>query len=135
MRTRAVLTIVISLITGFLIGFLASSQITRLRTRDVRSMSSAESLKMRTYNMIKPTPEQLEKLDPIVFRYSERFDSMRSVAHQGFSALIEEYHNNLTPYLNDDQIQVIDEFAKGLRKKKHDDDARKDHRDKESKKE
>lgn len=127
MRTRALLTIIISLITGFLIGFLVSSQITRLRTRDVRSMSSAESLRMRTYEMIKPSPEQMEKLDPIVHEYSERFDSMRSVAHKGFSNLVEEYHKSLNPYLNENQIQVIDEFAKGLRRKKHKDkDPKKD---------
>lgn len=128
MKTRALLTIIISLFTGFLIGFLVSSQITRLRTRDVRSMSSAESLKMRTYEMIKPTPEQEEKLDPIVYEYSEKFDSMRSVTHAGFSNLIEEYHNSLNPYLNENQIQVIDDFAKGLRKKKHNDKDHKDHK-------
>jgi hypothetical protein len=130
MRTRAVLTIVISLITGFLIGFLASSQITRFRTRDVRSMSSAESLKMRTYEMIKPTAEQMENLDPIVYEYSERFDSMRSVTHKGFTAIIEEYHNSLSHHLNENQIQVIDEFAKGLRKKKHNDDDKEKNHDK-----
>jgi len=78
--------------------------------------------------MIKPSAEQMKKLDPIVYEYSERFDSMRSVTHKGFTAIIEEYHISLSPYLNEDQIQEIDEFAKGLRKKKHkDDDKEKNH--------
>lgn len=125
MKTRALLTIIVSLITGFLIGFLVSSQITRLRTRDVRSMSSAETLKMRTYDLIKPTPEQMEKLNPIVIEYSARFDSVRHEAHNGFKSLVEDYHESLSQYLNENQIEILNNFAKGLKRKPHD----KKHRD------
>jgi len=119
MKTRALLSIIISLVTGFLIGFIVSSQITRLRTRDVRSISSAESFKMRTYNLINPTSDQIKELDPVIDEYSERFDSMRKVSHQGFKILIEEYHNSLSPYLTEDQNEVLQDFAKKLRDKKH----------------
>ncbi|MBE0653472.1 MAG: hypothetical protein IH594_06720, partial [Bacteroidales bacterium] len=115
----ALLTIIISLITGFIIGFILSSQITRIRTRDLRSMSSAETFKMRTYNIVKPGPDQLKDLDPVIDLYSGKFDSMRSVTHHGYQELIEEYHESLKPYLSDDQIVSLEDFAQGLRRKKH----------------
>lgn len=121
MKTRALLTILLSLITGFFIGFLVSSQITRLRTRDVRSMSSAESFKIRTYNIIKPSPDQMKEVDPVIELYSDKFDSLRSEVHEGFQELIEEYHQSLRPFLTEDQIVSLDDFAHGLRKKKHND--------------
>ncbi len=119
MKTRALLTIVISLITGFILGFLVSSQITRLRTRDVRSISSKESIKMRTYDLINPTEEQKESIDPIILRFSERMDSMRKVTHSGFKALIDEYHKSLEPYLSEEQMDILNDFARAIRNKKH----------------
>jgi uncharacterized membrane-anchored protein YhcB (DUF1043 family) len=119
MKTRALLTIIISLITGIILGFLISGQITRLKTRDIRSTSSKESLKTRTYDMIKPTEEQKQKLDPIVKDYAELFDSMRQETHRGFLFLIDQYHNSLTPYLTEEQVTILDEFGKAMRHKKH----------------
>ncbi len=119
MKNKALLTVIVSLLTGFILGFFVSSQITRLRTRDVRSMSSSESFKTRTYNIINPKPGQVEELDPVVDHYSDKFDSMRSVTHKGYKELIESYHNDLQPYLTEEQFQNLENFAKSIKRKKH----------------
>ncbi len=119
MKNRALLTVIIALVMGFVLGFFTSSQITRLRTRDVRSISSSESFKTRTYNIINPQPEQIRKLDPIVDQYSERFDSLRQLTHKGYKELIGDYHKELQPYLTEEQYQNLENFAKNIKRKKH----------------
>lgn len=119
MKNRALLTIIISILTGFILGFVVSSQITRLRTRDVRSMSSSDSFKSRTYSIINPGPEQLQELDPVVERYSEKFDSMKRVTRKGYSDLIESYHQEIKPHLTKEQYENLENFAKHLKSKKH----------------
>jgi hypothetical protein len=119
MKNRAVLTIVISIITGFILGFIVSSQITRLRLRDVKSISSSKSFKTRTYEIINPEEEQIEDLDPVIERYSEKFDSMRKTTHEGYRNLIESYHQELRPHLSEEQYQELQNFARQIRKKKH----------------
>lgn len=118
MKSKAFLTVVLSIIIGFILGFLVSSQITRMRTKDVRSMSSQSSFKSRTYELIQPTEEQKGKIDPVIDYYSDQFDSMRSVTHKGFRKLIIDYHNSLEPYLTDEQNDILKEFAKGIHKSK-----------------
>ncbi len=119
MKNRALLTIIISILTGFILGFIASSQITRLRTRDIRSMSSSESFKTRTYNIINPEPRQIEDLDPIIERYSEKFDSMKRVTHKGYRELIGNYHDDLKPHLTNEQYRDLENFAKHFKKNRH----------------
>ena len=119
MKTRAFLTIMISLITGFILGFLVSSQITRFRTRDVRSLSSKESIKMRTYDLIKPTEKQKRNIEPIIIEFSERMDSLKKVTHNDFKTLIDDYHKSLEPYLSEEQIDILNNFARAIRKKKN----------------
>jgi hypothetical protein len=131
MKSKAFLTVVVSILIGFILGFLVSSQITRLRTKDLRSMSSHSSFKSRTYELIKPTQEQKQEIDPVIDYYSGQFDSMRSVTHKGFRQLILDYHSSLEPYLTEEQNDILQEFAKGIHKNKS---HRHPHKDPEKKK-
>ncbi len=117
MKTRAILTILISLITGFAIGFLTSSQITNMRTRDVHSMSSIEAFKARTFSVIEPTGEQKDRIMPIVEEYAVKSDSLRKGTYREFHSLMDEFHARLEPYLTEEQMQRLHEFPKYVAKK------------------
>jgi len=119
MKTRAILTIVISIILGFVVGFYTSSQIARHRTRDVKSLSSKEKFRMRTFSIIEPTEDQKEKILPIVDEYAAHFDSLKKHTYKEFNIFFEKYHSNLEPYLNEEQIEHLRNFPKH-HKKKHD---------------
>lgn len=121
MKTKAIFTIVLSVILGFVIGFYTSSQITRHRTRDVQSLSSKEKFRMRTFNIIEPTEEQKEEILPIVDEYATHFDSLKKHTYKEFNRFFEKYHSNLEPYLNEEQIEQLRNFPKH-HKKKHDKD-------------
>lgn len=112
MKTKAILTIVICLLTGFILGFFVAGQIGRWRTRDVHSMSSTEAFKMRTYGIITPTPEQEKLIAPIVEEYAVKADSMKRESWKAFGKFFDEYHGKLEPYLDGEQIQKLREFPK-----------------------
>ncbi len=117
MKTRAILTVLISLLTGFAIGFLTSSQITKMRTRDIHSMSSVEAFKARTFSVIEPTEKQKEQIMPIVEEYAVKSDSLRKNANKDFHVLMDEFHSHLEPFLTAEQMQRLHEFPKYVAKK------------------
>lgn len=117
MKTRAILVIVISLVTGFAVGFITSSQITKMRTRDIHSMSSIDAFKARTFSVIEPTPQQKEKIMPIVEEYAVKSDTLRKKAYREFHSLMDEFHTKLQPYLTDEQMERLHNFPKYVKKK------------------
>ncbi|HYW94072.1 MAG TPA: hypothetical protein VE870_00630 [Bacteroidales bacterium] len=117
MKTRAILTILISLITGFAIGFITSSQITKMRTRDIHSMSSIDAFKARAFSVIEPTPEQKSLIMPIVEEYALKSDTLRKQASREFHGLMDEFHSKLQPYLSDVQMERLHNFPKYVKKK------------------
>ncbi len=117
MKTRAFLTIIICLITGFLLGFITSNQITKMRTRDVHSMSSVEAFKARTFSVIEPTEEQKKQIMPIVEEYAIKSDTLRRKASREFHSLMHEFHSQLEPYLTQEQMQRLHQFPKYVSKK------------------
>ena len=120
MKQKAFLTILISVIIGIFIGFFIWGQVHRIRTRDIKSFSSENSFKDRTYSIIEPTPEQEREIEPIIEKYALKIDSLRSESSQKFKDLINSYHNELEPYVTEKQMQSLIEFPKHFKKNRKD---------------
>ncbi len=116
MKTRAFITIILSLIIGFLLGFVVSSQITRHRLKDVKSMSSPRSFKERVYEIIEAGPEQKEALNDFLDRYGESFDSLRKSMSGTFHEFTDQFHSDIQPYITEEQLESLKKFGKGSRK-------------------
>lgn len=124
MKTRASFVVIISLLLGVAIGFITANQIHHSRFKEVKSLSSSDSFKERTYNIIHPSETQIDKLDPIVDKYGQVFDSLRKHTYCQFRDLFEEYHQTMTPFLSEDQIKAVKESSKHFKrehKKKEED--------------
>jgi len=116
MKTRAFIAIIISMLIGVAIGFIGANQLHHHKTKDVRSMNSKESFKDRTFNRIKPDAEQIEILSPIVEEYGIRFDSLRKCTYKQYMDFLEEFHDNLEPYLTEEQLRAEEEFAEHFKR-------------------
>lgn len=116
MKTRASIVILISLLIGAAIGFITANQIHHYKTKDVRSMRSKESFKDRTFSRIHPDDKQIEILTPIVEEYALRFDSLRKCTYKQYMDFLEEFHENLAPYLTEKQIIATEEFARHFKR-------------------
>ncbi len=116
MKTRASIVILISILLGISIGFISANLIHHSRFKDVKSMSSSDSFKERTFNIIHPSENQVEELTPIVDKYGVKFDSLRKYTYIQFKELFEEYHQTMTPFLSEDQIKAVEESSKHFKR-------------------
>lgn len=119
MKKRALLTIIIALLTGFLVGYITANQVRHIKTRDVRTMSSVHTFKDRTIELINPTDEQIKLVSPIIDNYAMKFDSLKKQTYGEYQEFLEEFHNEIFPYLQEEQIVKMQDFAKNFKKKSH----------------
>lgn len=117
MKKRALLTIIITLLTGFLVGYITANQVRHIKTRDVRTMSSVHTFKDRTFELITPDEEQITLITPIVDQYAMKFDSLRKQTYGQYQEFLDEFHNAIFPYLQEEQIVKMEDFAKNFQKK------------------
>lgn len=120
MKIKAVLTILISLVLGFIIGFMVSQELIRYRTKDVQSMSSNETFKSRTYAIIEPDDQQKAFIDPVIEKYSEKLNEARGRMKKEYHDILSAFHDELRPFLNESQIKRLEEFPKHFKYKSRD---------------
>ena len=120
MKFRAILTILLSIAIGFVIGFASSSLLSKQRTKDVYSLSSKQRFKERSYTVIEPDSAQMKIIEPIVNKYAILSDSTRHQSYIEFKNLMNSFHKELEPFLNKDQMQRLYDFPKHVHKSKAD---------------
>lgn len=111
-KIRALLSLLFSLILGFLLGFYVSQEIVRHRVKDVESLSSYESFKTRLYTIIEPTMEQTQQIEPIIEQFADKMEAYKKRFRSEYGKLIQDFHNELKPFLNEEQVGKLDQFPK-----------------------
>jgi len=101
-----------TLLIGFVIGYLTSTQVKENRIRELRTFGSAEGFKYMMEHMLELDEKQKDAIMPVVDEYAkENFELMKNFRGE-FSVLMKEFHKELTPHLNPEQIEKLNEFGK-----------------------
>lgn len=108
MKAKPLLIISVTLIIGFAIGFLTSSMISHQRMKRIRSFNSAESFKRRTIHLIEPTEEQKKEILPLIDEYGKKMNQIRKDFGKEFFSLMKDFHNDIKPFLTDEQIERLE---------------------------
>ncbi|MCH7658312.1 MAG: hypothetical protein IIB05_08350 [Bacteroidetes bacterium] len=120
-KIKSGILLLTTLMIGFVIGYLTSTQIRESRIRELRNFGSAEGFKFMMEHMLELDDEQKEVIRPIVDKYAkENFELMKSFRGE-FILLINDFRNELKPHLTNEQIRRLKEFGergKELRRKK-----------------
>lgn len=114
---RAILSLLFALLLGVLIGFFISQELVRHRVKDVESLSSYESFKSRLHTLIEPTQKQMEDIGPVIEKYSKKLDELKKRFRSDYGKTIQEFHKELRPHLNAEQIEKLDNFPKYFSRK------------------
>ena len=91
MTTKSIIPALTTLIVGFLLGMLTSSQLRSQRLRPVRVFFSEERFKTGMYEAIQPTEEQKAKIDVILDKYSKLNDEASAAFRKEFEARMERF--------------------------------------------
>ncbi|MCD6565148.1 MAG: hypothetical protein J7K53_04315 [Bacteroidales bacterium] len=101
-----------TLLIGFVIGYLTSTQVKENRIRELRTFGSAEGFKFMMEHMLELDDKQKDAIMPVVDEYAKKnFELMKNFRGE-FSVLMKEFHKELTPYLTPEQIERLNEFGK-----------------------
>lgn len=111
-KTRAILSLLFSLILGFVLGFFVSQEIVRHRVKDVESLSSYESFKTRLYTIIEPNADQIQQIEPIIEQFSDKMEGLKKRFRSEYGKIIQDFHNELKPFLSEEQVGKLDQFPK-----------------------
>ena len=111
-KIRAILSLLFTLILGFLLGFFVSQEIVRHRVKDVESLSSYESFKTRLYAIIEPNEEQIQQIEPVIEQFSDKMEALKKSFRSEYGKIIQDFHNELKPFLNAEQVGKLDQFPK-----------------------
>ena len=100
-----------TLLIGFVIGFLTSTQVKESRIRELRTFGSPEGFKYMMEHMLELNDEQKDAIRPVVDEYAKKnFELMKNFRGE-FSILMKEFHKELTPYLTHEQIERLNKFG------------------------
>jgi hypothetical protein len=109
MKIKAILTIVISLLIGFVFGFLASGQLMKQEMRKRHSHSYNEMFLFRTFEVIDPSESQKDTLMPIIIGYAEKALIFKNQVSTKFDSLMYQMNRELKPFITEDQFQKLED--------------------------
>ena len=109
MKIKAILTIVISLLVGFVLGFLTEGQIVKQERHKWQKVSFEQMFENRLLHKIEPSEAQKEKILPIIRSYAVRMSELRASTGQKFGELRTQMNNELQQYLTDEQFKRLQE--------------------------
>ena len=118
MKNRPILVIAITLIIGFVIGFLVNGQITRQKFKKFMTQEYNMAFKHRMMEIIRPDESQEKEIEPILDDYAGKVHDRLKESKEELKLLHEELTEEIEPYLNEHQIQRLHEAQLRFEKRK-----------------
>jgi hypothetical protein len=109
MKNRPILIVAITLIIGFVIGFLVNGQITRQRFKSFMNQEYNHAFKHRMMEIIRPDQSQVKEIEPILDEYAEKVQERLRKSKEDMKSLHEEMMEEIEPYLNEHQMLRLKE--------------------------
>ena len=107
MKTRPLLFIIITLIIGFILGFLTSSQLRHQRMKPVRIYSSEKRFIHDAYRFLQPDSLQAKKLEPVIKKYAKSSSDLHKEYRRSFEKIMNDYFSAVKPFLTEQQLEGI----------------------------
>lgn len=111
MKIKALLTIFIALLIGFVFGFLTSDQIRKQEWKKKHKHSYQEMFVYRNLKIICPAESQKDTLLPIIEKYAEKSLALKNEVSIEFDSIIREMNHELKPFVNEEQYARLVEEA------------------------
>lgn len=109
MKNRPILIVAITLIIGFVIGFLVNGQITRQRFKSFMNQEYNHAFKHRMMEIIRPDESQVKEIEPILDEYAEKVHVRLRESKEDMKSLHDEMMEEIEPFLNEHQMQRLNE--------------------------
>jgi hypothetical protein len=110
MKTKLILVVLVTLIIGFILGMLTSSQIRYHRLNPVRVFFSEERFRDGFYRAIQPDEQQKAKIDLILNKYAKINSDLQFTFRKELDSSMKEFRNELDSNLTKEQLARLKEM-------------------------
>ncbi len=109
-KTKYLLSLITVLIIGFVIGFLTNGRITMLKIHRMQSFFTERGFDRTLIRVIKPLPEQMENIKPILQKYARKNRQRIWQMHEGQRASFDSLKREIAPFLYKQQLKRLERF-------------------------
>jgi len=109
-KQKYILTLIAVLIIGMVLGFLISGRIINKRVDRLQEYFTEQGFGREFMMVLDPTPEQMEKIRPILRNYALQNHKNMMQYRSGQAQLMMDLQKDMKPYLNPDQISRLNDL-------------------------
>ena len=111
-KVKTILALTGTLLIGFVLGMLVTVQIHHAQMKKFRSFASREGFGNWTLHVVNPSPEQREKMMPVIKKYAAQNLELRKKYRNEFINLMKNYRKDLYPLLTPEQINRLESLSR-----------------------
>lgn len=104
LRIKNSLIVVGTLMIGIIIGFLISGRLTEMRMENMRQNFMERGMERQLMKVLKPSPEQMQELRPILDKYAEIRKESLIEHRQSQKQIFSDFEEELKPHLSQEQF-------------------------------
>lgn len=116
-KTKNSLIIIGTLLIGIIIGFLVSGRFTAVRMDNMRTNFTDQGMYRHIFQAINPDAKQMKDIKPIFDKYSEIRKNQLYDHYENQRLMFKDFELELTPYLNQNQIERLHRMKNNFREK------------------
>ncbi len=110
MKSRPIVIIVITLIIGFILGILTSSQLRLQKLKPVRVFFSEERFREGFYKTIQPSDEQKVVIEEVLDKYAKEMGDLQNEFRRNFETKMKAFRKELDSKLTKEQLARLKEM-------------------------
>ncbi|MFH0841254.1 MAG: hypothetical protein V1903_01405 [Bacteroidota bacterium] len=110
MKTKLVLLLILTLIIGFVIGWLTSAQVRLHKLQPVRMYLSDDRFREGFYKMIQPDEKQKAEIEEILDRYAKHNSGFQQDIRKNIDSSMKAFRKELDSKLTKEQLARLKEM-------------------------
>lgn len=115
MKRKVFLTVGLSILMGFLLGFLVSGMLTRHRLDRMRRMQHPEYFREQLFKTLKPNEQQAERMDSLLIEHLSKARHSRLAARRDMRKQYESLYQSMDALLHEGQRKKLRQMRKTFR--------------------
>ncbi|MBC8488419.1 MAG: hypothetical protein H8D45_20520 [Bacteroidetes bacterium] len=117
MKKKIVLISIGLLLTGFILGLLVSGIVIHYKLKHLPEKFTQEFIQSKMLQNIDPDDRQLKAVEPITYKYAGKVVSLTKEHFEELYSIVDSFHLELKPILDDEQYEKISDKMKRLKSK------------------
>jgi hypothetical protein len=109
---KTILSIIGLLSIGFVSGFLTHRSVSKQMVHRVAKLRNANGFENHLYELLQPTEQQRDQLQPIVARYAHKIADAHKDMRNTRRIILDSMHAEIIPLLDDQQKEKLQGFNK-----------------------